>query len=272
ISIVKKFALKHNLNVAFTDITDISTFSDIDIDWSRKYFFPGTHAMLGEIASAENRRRIYNQPSVLFRGFGADELYMSYLIHHNADRTIKEEIEWVKFGIEQKIDRIFTKKGLELLQSRERMVQSPTYYSVYSPSSVEWAIFPIYWEYGQWSILPFNDLELLEIARRIPIKNGKPLKKQEIWAGRTDIFLPEQFKQKLPFDNHVLQIFEKRKEFLVKILSNSILGKEGLINSSEMRDAIATNKAKELYKGMLPVFINVIWLENYLQTNDLIKL
>ncbi|MBI5358540.1 hypothetical protein HZB69_02835 [Candidatus Amesbacteria bacterium] len=271
-SIVEKFAIKHNLKLSFLDISDLTTFSDIDTGWSKKYFFPGTHALLGEIITAENRRKIYSQPNLLFRGFGADELFMSYLIHHNVDKMIKDELEWAKFGIEQGIGKIFTNKGLEILKSRDRMFQTPVYFSIFSPSSVEWAIFSIYWEYGEWSVLPFNDLELLEIARRIPRKNGKPLKKQEIWAGRTDIFLPEQYKQKLPFDNHVLQIFEKRKGFLVKILSNSVLGKAGLINSSEMREAVATDKAKDLYKNMLPVFINVIWLENYLQANDIIKL
>ena len=113
--------------------------------------------------------------------------------------------------------------------------------------------------------MPFNDLELIDIARKIPKKNGIPLKKQEIWKGRTDIFLPEQFKQKLPFDNHVLQIFEKRRDILVKILSNSVLGKEGLIKAEEMKNMINLGRGGELYKGMLPIFINVVWLEIYLQ-------
>jgi len=267
-TIVKEFATKHNLKLNVWDESGVVTFDDIDIEWTQKHFFPGTHAALKEILTQKYKNQLLGSDFVTYHGYGGDELYMANLIGHDLDKIIAEELSWVKQGIQLGIDKIFTQQALGVLSDKKRFLETPIYFSPLATTALEWFVFPVYWEFNDWGVLPYNDLELNQLARGIPVDNdNKALKKQAIWAGKTDIFTQSQFRQKLPFDNHVSRIFDLRKDFLIKTLKNSVLGKLGIVNSEDMAQVISQGKGKEHFSGILPVFINVIRLEIFLQGN-----
>lgn len=267
--IVEKFAQKHNLNLSILDVTDLYPFANNeDLKWNKNYFFPATHFLPIGLKFYQYKRKVLGNNYITFNGHGGDELYMAYLLHFNLEKIISDEIDWVKEGIKVGSGKIFTNKALEILLNEKRFYRNKIYFLPIATTALQWFLFPIYWQYGDWEISPYNNLSLIKLAMKIPKVNGKRLRKHQLWEGRTDIYLPDQFVHiKKPFDNHLLQMFDKKSNFLVEILNNSILKKAGLIETEKMIKAIEGNKAKEYFKNLLPIFISTIRLEIFLQHN-----
>ncbi|MBI2008158.1 hypothetical protein HYS82_00700, partial [Candidatus Amesbacteria bacterium] len=263
--LVEEFAKRHGLNLNIWDETEVVTFSEIDVEWTKSHFFPGTHAALKELLVQKYKREVMGARYVTFHGYGGDELYMAFMIHHDIERIIRDELNWVEEGVKAGIGKIFTRDALDMLRERKRFEVGGLYFSPLATTALEWFLFPVYWEFEDWGLLPYNSLRLNQIARGIPKKDGIPLRKQQIWQGRTDIFVPGQFRQKLPYDDHVMQIFDKRIDFLATVLENSVLERLGLVNAKKMKEEILQGKGGEYFKNLLPVFINLIRAEIFLQ-------
>jgi len=267
--VVEKFAQKHNLDLSIFDITDLYPFvNKEDLEWNKTQFFPGTHFLPIALKFYQYKKEILGDNYVTFNGHGGDELYMAYLLHFDLEKIISDEISWVREGIKVGTGKIFTKKALGILLDEKRFYRNKIYFSPIATTALQWFLFPINWQNGDWEISPYNNLSLIKLAMKIPKINGERLKKHQLWQGRTDIYLPEQFTHiKKPFDNHIFQMFDKKKDFLVKVLENSILENYGLIKAKEMIEVIKDNKSREYFKNLLPIFISTIRLEIFLQAN-----
>jgi len=271
--LVEKFARKHNLDLSIIDVTDLHPFvNKEELEWNKNHFFPGTHFLPIGLKFYQYKREILGGNYATFNGHGGDELYMAYLLHFNLDKIIKDEIDWVKEGIRAGIGKIFTDKALEILLDEKRLRRNKIYFSPIAPTALQWFTFPLYWQYGNWEISPYNNLSLIKLAMKIPKIDRGRLKKHQLWQGRTDIFLPEQFKRiKKPFDHHLLQMFDKKPDFLIEVLSNSVLEEIGLIKASQMINAIKENKSRDYFKNLLPIFVSTIRLEFFLQSNGFVS-
>ncbi len=271
--IVEKFAKRHNLDLFILDVSNLYPFVDKEeLEWNKKHFFPATHFLPIAIKYYQFKKEVIGDSYVTFNGHGGDELYMAYSLNFDLEKIISEEINWVEEGIKIGTGKIFTDLSLKILLDEKRFRRHKIYFSPIATTALQWFLFPIYWQYDNWEISPYNNLSLIKLAMKIPRINEGRLRKHQLWQGRTDIFLPEQFKKiKKPFDNHLLQMFDKKSDFLIDVLNNSFLKKAGLIKADKMIKAIKENKAKEYFKNLLPIFISVIRLEIFLQTNKFEK-
>jgi len=265
--VVKRLAQKHDFDLTIFDATNLYPFvNKSDLEWNKNHFFPATHFLPIGLDFYKLKREKLGGNYVTFNGHGGDEIYMSNCLHFDLEKIVEDEINWVKEGVKIGIGKLFTKKALDILLDKNRFYRNKIYFSPVSTTALQWFLFPIYWQYGNWEISPFNNLSLIKFAMKMPKISGKRVKKHQLWQGRTDIFLPEQFEKiKKPFDNHLFQMFDKRREFLIKILKNSVLEKYGLIHTKGMIEAIEKNKSEKYFKNLLPIFISVIRLEIFFQ-------
>lgn len=264
------FAKLHNLKVKILQADDIYPFSDAhDLNWTKEYFFPSDHGQ--ELYYQHSQIIAEDNNQIRFTGDGGDEIYHS----SNGTELEKYPIQLDYFntvmGLKWDIDAFFSAYGLEQLLDRERFAKKKAFPSYSSPSAVSMGLlfFPILWELNLWNISPLTDPRLIQIARRIPLRNDEPMTREEIWATRPDIFAKSQFRYKGHFGKHVGQFLIKKPQIVIDILENSILGKMGIIKSEEIIENIKNgNIAKYLDKPLI-ILHNILRLEYFLQQNHI---
>ncbi len=268
--VVLEFANKHKLDVRFVEYDDLFPFStnkDLEfikikpsyIQKSQVYRFLSLLKKEGNLAR--------------FTGEGGDEAYWS------SDKTFEIKLRFPKrrrYFIFQSlrkygIDRILTEKGVEKLLDKERFRQEEVYPLIISNSVATLFIetFPFAWEAGVWSMTPFVDLRLLQIARGIPSEGiPKSKLKLKIWERRGDIFTQSQFKEKGGTEKHYHRFLIERKKLVCSILSNSVLGQNGWVRASEIFKNISSGKLGDYMDGeTMAYLINLLELEYFIQQN-----
>lgn len=269
--IVKKFAKKHQLDLETIDQTFFYPFStQEEIEWNKTYFFPGTHALSSEINFNRVKKEIIKSEFITLTGDGGDELYLSGFLTNDLEKIIEQEIKWVKEAVSFGLEKIFTPLAIKILLDPKRLSRNKIHFSLFAPTALHWPTFAISWQFGEWKISPFCNSSLIKLARKIPKKpDGTRFLKHEIWAGRTDIYLPEQFIfLKKPFDKHIFQMFDKKRKFLEEILNYSLLAKANLIQKEKILKVFQNNQEKNYFKGLLPILINILRLEVFFQANN----
>lgn len=270
--LVKKFAEKHELQVVLDDIGHITPFGDSsDLEWTKTRFFPGGHYQPCMLFY-ENEKVIDNgRPLASFTGYGGDEFFhsgdlLNYILNHQ-----KTEFEFTQFIARSGANKILTTKGLNLLVDTARFDNKKLYSNQYGSATVGFLSFPVLWEAGTWFINPYVDTEMVKLSQRMPRVGKRLMHKQELYKDRTEIFLPEQFRVKLPFDEQIKVFYSKSRQNIASILENSVLEKMGLVKARELREIVLSNKSREYIGKMHLMFINLLRLEIFLQANKVIK-
>lgn len=269
---VEEFADKHGLKVHFISHDHLFPFStNEDLGWMKRE--PMSQSGLAEayydlcIKSKEGNQ-------ICFEGHGGDEIYrmdektLELNLHFPVQVEYFERLELANFGI----DKVLTKRGLDTLFARRRFQDKNPHYLAVSDSAVTIYLndyFPLFWETKLWPITPFIDPRLTQIARGIPKPKGRHLSKQEIWKGRYDIFVPNQFVKKRGPDEQFKRYLTEKANFLISILENSVLGARGLAKSSEIIDNLRQGNIEKYYKDdAMSYIVNLVGLEYFIQENN----
>lgn len=266
--IVTEFAQKHDLIVKFIDKNHLYPFSsNVDLNWIARgptqaykeefYYF------LSNIAHDGNKIR--------FTGDGGDEIYWSYRLDSIASFPIQQEYFHAVRKLKSGIDQVLTKDGIEILLDRQRFQKKKPYPLIVSPSvaSSNLENFPICWETEVWPITPFADPRLVQLARRAPSQYLKISPKQEIWKYRKDIFLESQFKPKGGPYKQAQLFLEKKPNFVISVLQNSLLAQKGWVKASKIVEDVQEGNIQKYFEGdVLSFLINVLQLEYFLQQNN----
>lgn len=266
--IVKEFAEKHNLIVKFVDKNHLYPFSsNVDLGWIARgptqTYKEELYYFLSNIAHDGNKIR--------FTGDGGDEIYWSYRLDSIASFPIQQEYFHAVRKLKSGIDQVLTKDGIEILLDRRRFQEKKPYPLIVSPSvaSSNLENFPICWETEVWPITPFADPRLVQLARRAPPQYLKISSKQEIWKYRKDIFLASQFRLKGGPYEQIQSFIERKPEFVVSTLKDSLLAQKDWLRASEITKDIQTGNIKKYFEGdTISFLINALELEYFLQQNN----
>lgn len=274
IFIMSEFAKKHKIDLTIIrqdDVTPFSTKAGLKhlaknmYDWGGDDIINFQHqlAKLGVKAK--------------FTGDGGDEFYQSEEI----DKVGKFLLQQLYFDVVDKIknglDIVLTPSAIEYLMDKERLENRPLYPQIisYSEIRLKRICFGSYWESDIWSIDPFADPRLIKLARSMPIKNGNVISKQELWSGDNKIFIPGQLQAPKGGAEDQSRLYLTRyKEFVLDLLSKSVLGRLGLININQiLSDVDKGNLSKYAENWAASQYLmTVVQLEYYLQMNPEIKI
>lgn len=268
VNVMMKFAKKHDLNVKIIRQDHIFPFST-KADLERTAHNP--IALGGEDVVHFQKQLAKDGVAIKFTGDGGDEVYQS----HDLDLMGKFPIQEIYFNTVRKVkfgaDKILTQKGLDFLLNRDRFAKKKYFPQILAPSLVRFnrLAFQAYWDVGMWPVQPFADPRLVQLARRMPRKNSKVPDKQVLWKHRTDIFTPSQFKPKGGAEYQANLFLDKKRDFIIKVLSNSVLAEKGLIKASEIiKDARKGNMDKYRVWGAHVYLVSILRLEYFLQHNN----
>lgn len=205
-----------------------------------------------------------------FSGDGADEVYQSFDLDILGRYPIQEiyfnSVRKLKFGA----NKVLTEKGTNLLLGNKRFESKEVYPQIISPSLIRFnkLAFESHWETGTWPLQPFADQRLIQFARRIPRNGNKTMDKQDIWRHRSDIFLPSQFREKGGAEEQANLFLYRKRDLIIDLLENSILGNLGLVRSKEiLADAKSGNMDKYKIWGAHVFLVSLLRLEYFLRHN-----
>lgn len=267
--VMKEFAKKHNLNVIAFNAEDTFPFCDsFGLNWTKSHFFPADHGL--ELYYQLSKLVSNSGFLVRFTGNGGDELYQSPEGTELEKYPIQLDYFYTIAGLDWDIDCFFSEKGLAKLVDRSRFVKKKAFSSYTSPTTVsaETLFFPIMWDLNLWNVSPLSDPKMIQIARKLPFKNGKPLTREELWKERPDIFIEGQFKYKGHYGKHIGQFLTRKKDFVIDVLRNSQLGKIGVIKAEEMVKNIEDNNIEKYLDKPLLILHNILRLEYFIQQNN----
>lgn len=270
--IVLEFARKHNLKVKFVNYESFFPFSSsLDLDLVKRQPSYVQKSQVSEYLNILSR----DGNQIHFTGEGGDETYWS----NNKALTLglKFPIQKLYFDLQAirdlGIERILTEKGIEFLFDRDRFKKKRVYPLPFSDSVITLfqINFPFIWESGVWMISPFVDLRLLQVARGIPDTGiGKAYLKQQIWNKRTDIFTSSQFREKGGTEMQYSRFLVEKKEFVIKVLKNSVLGEKGWVRVNDILKAVR-EEDKSLYLGDTLIYLeNLLEVEYFIQQNGVL--
>lgn len=267
-SVVKEFATKHGLNLKFINEGYYYPFAtENDRLWTSK--FPHV-SPLGLIYDY-HQKVAKDGNCVIFTGDGGDEIcktFSPYDILFSIQMVYFQTVRRLKLHL----DRVVTKKAIDLILDRGRFQQRKVYFSTLSQSVtlVNSILNSFCWDTGVWLISPFSDPRLFQFARGIPHQGLKAPKKQEIWQYRKDIFLEGQFRPKGGSTNQNKLLLIKNPAFAISILERSILAQIGLIDSPEIIQNIKAGVIQQYFEGDAMSFLrNVLKLDYFLQNNNI---
>lgn len=269
--IVRKFAQKHNLEVEFIPVDNFFPFSDFDLAWISRNFYPGSFGV--EWVWTENQAAKKKGAKAIFQGYGGDEMYASFSME-----------TWVRFPAQYAyflsavnavkhwhIERLLTKQGIKMFLDRNRFSQKKFYPILIPPTSALGLLdyFSLWWETEVWPITPFLDWRLLQFARRIPHQDKKVPDKRRVWEHRKDIFVSSQFRPKGEGPEILFRRFiTERRDFVISVLENSLLAKKGWVRAQEIvRDLLKGNDKQYLDGVASSYFHQLVRLEYFLQKN-----
>lgn len=270
--IVSNYAKKHNLNIKYVPYDQIFPFStEVDLEWIKQ--------VPNQIIKAEvycHLLLMHEDDNVIyFTGDGGDEIYhmdentQNLYLRFPVQMEYFERLSLRPFGI----DKLLTKKGLEILFDKKRFQEKrafPLYVST-SAATTHTDSFPLSWETEMWPMTPFVDPRLVQIARGIPKINGKKPSKLDVWRERGDIFPSGHFipKARGGPDDQIKRYLTERSDFVVSVLENSLLGEKGWIKSSEIVDNVQKGKVDNYYESnTMSCLAKLIELEYFLQLNN----
>ena len=271
IGLVEKFAQRHGINVNYSDVTDLVYFSsDEELRWNKEHLFPGTHSLSLHLKAEGERRNLFGDYQVAFSGDGGDEFYHSYRIVSGGDEEKQQFFNFAKLNIESGAGNLLSDGMVQLLQDDKNWRKKRIYSNALGSAAGHQIYHLFHWNSTNWVSSPFDDLDLIKLAPRIPLDDsGEPLHKHEIFKNRTDIFLPEQFRVKLPYHEQAVRYLDLSLPMIEKILEDSVFGKLGWINVDRIRQAIGQRKLKEYVGDVYLMFGNILRLEVFLQGNGL---
>lgn len=267
--IVKKFAKKHGLKVNFID---------------ENYYYP--------LATRKDKNLIRNYPSqsplglmnnyhnvvdnagfqFLFKGEGGDELYRAFLLDDFIPYRYQQAYFQTVRQVKLKIDKVLSDKGLSILLDRKRFQKKEIFPTIlaYSNLFANQIIARICWPIDLWFFTPYSDLKLINFARGIPRREGKPFSKQEVWKNHDEIFIPEQFIPKGGPEEKDKLLLKKDASFVLNLLKNSVLAEKKWIKRNEIVDNIRAGNFEEYYQGDALIYlVNLLKLEYFLQENQI---
>ena len=270
--IVQEFANKHNLKVDFFNVDDLFPFSSFDLDWVGKNFYPASHAT--ELSFNLCKNLLNNRINVLFQGVGGDEIYASSNLELET-RFLPQTIFFKAFVghlRDNKLELVFTPKGLEYFLNHERFRQKNYFPIIHSPSALylETQYFSVLWENDVWPISPFIDQRLSQLCRGIPRRDSKLPTKFGIWKDHDEIFTKSQFRPNSHMSNLFNRCLKERKDVVLTILGNSKLEETGMLYISELRYNFE-NGNEDMYladNGVSAIIQNLVHLEYFLQNNN----
>lgn len=264
--LVSKFARKHDLTVKFLRGDHVFPFSTPDYKTWLK-FGPS------QMSKSELYRYLLelrnDGNAVYFTGEGGDEVLWSNqtAVEMNLKFSLQQEYFYSMWKLKYYIDRILSKKGLEIFLDRKRFGKKKVYPTLLSPSAINsnQGDFAVCWEAGVWPITPFIDPYLVGVAMSM----RQIFAKQEIFKNRLDIFIPEQFREKQGPENQIKRYLTERPKNVTSILKNSRLGEKGWIKAEEIVQDIKNGKVNKYFEGdSMSFLLNVLELEYFLQVND----
>lgn len=267
--IIRDFAKKHKLNVCYVDISDYYPFAKKnDLRWNTKYPSDAMYeAYLHFLKRESDGKNV-----VSFSGDGGDEIYHSYKIEEVLPYSIQNEYFLTIERLQKyNLGLFLTKKGIRDLLSKDRFGEK-NFYPVLLPTSIvttSQLLFPLHWEAGVWSLMPFADPRLVQLARRIPKINGKFITRQELWKRDDEIFVRSQFRPKIGPDKFIKLFLEKKLDFVAATLKKSVLQETGLVQTKKILEDVDKRNI-EKYSGDALVYLhNLLRLEYFLQENNI---
>lgn len=271
-AIVSEFAQKHNLTVKFVPHDEFYPFSsERDLEWIRRepsYIQKSQVYRLFDLMSK-------NGAVARFTGEGGDEAYWSSEEALNLRLRFPAQKQYFDYQSLRRygIDKILTEEAVEMLLDKKRFRRKKFYPLFISHSVVNLSIitFPFSWETEIWPMTPFADTRLIQVARGIPDKGiDKSSLKQKIWQGREDIFTKSQFRPKGGTEEHYSRFLTEKADFIISTLRDSLLGKAGLIRSSEIIKNVSRGQISPYLEGDTAVYlVNLLELEYFIQQNSI---
>lgn len=268
VDIMMEFAKKHRLSaktIAQDHIFPFSTKEDLE----RTKRDP--LALGGEDVFHFQRELAKDNIKIKFTGDGGDEVYRA----HDLDVMGKFPIQETYFNTVRKLkfgaDKVLTRKGIDFLLDRNRFARKRVFPQILSPSLVRFnkLSFVAYWENGIWPMQPFADPRLVQLCRGIPLKDSQVVEKQDIWRHRTDIFTPSQFTEKGGAELQANLFLDRKRGFIIKVLSKSVLAKNGFVRASEIIGDVLKGKVDKYRIWGAHVFlVSILRLEYFLQQNN----
>lgn len=264
VSLTTDFANKHNLLLKIFLADDYFPFSQQhELDWIMDHFYPADHGEeLGFQLCSKIKSAGFN---VEFTGDGGDEVYRFEKFEESERFAIQRAYFILKQTLEGGLEDLVTDLGREKVLSKKRFENKKYYPSVLpkSPVMISNLYFPIYWELGIWTVNPFNDLRMARFGSLIP----KGMTKYDLWKDELEIFLPEQFKPKAHFEEHIGLYLDKKKDLVINILQNSVLNKTGLFKIGEIIDNISKRNTAPYKIRPFAGLDNLLRLDYFLQKN-----
>lgn len=269
--IVLELAKKHNFKVKFIKYDDLYPFStEDDLDFIKD---GPSHVQKSQV-DRYFRSIGKDGMNVRFTGEGGDEAYGSTKGYLELKFKFPVQNKYFtyqrirKYGIED----VLTSKSIDILLDKERLKHKIIYTPLIANSviNLEVIMFPFFWEAEVWPIIPFADTRVIEVASMAPKRKPKEWFKQKLWKDRKEIFVDSQFKEKIGTESHYGRFLTERKDFIVKVLENSLLGQAGYARVGEIiKDLKNGNEKKYLEGDKLRYITNLLEVEYFAQEKKL---
>lgn len=268
VNVMMEFAQKHHLSVktiAQDHIFPFSTKKDLERAVKDPLNLGGNDVFHFQQELAKDNIKIK------FTGDGGDEVYRA----HDLDVMGKFPIQEIYFNTVRKLkfgaDKILTRKGIDFLLDRSRFARKKVFPQILSPSLIRFnkLSFAAYWENEIWPMQSFADPRLVQLCRGIPLEDSKVVEKQDLWRHRTDIFTPSQFIEKGGAELQANLYLDRKKDFIIEVLSKSVLAEKGFVRASEIIDDVAKGKVDKYRVWGAHVFlVSILRLEYFIQQNN----
>lgn len=270
-NIVRDWSQKFDIHVNYFDSSDILLYSDDEANkWLASHFFPASHGLELSLEIEKEKKRLFPNGVISFTGNGGDEFLHSADIKQYLINSNKENKKLIFDFSSGSAENIFSQKGLKILRDNDRIDNSYYFPNTFSNATSQQLFFPVHWLTNSWVFSPYDSFEMLKLSQRLPKdKDGHTLHKQDIYRNHTDAFIPSQYRVKLPYHEQVYRFLDEEKETLIVLMKNSILGKNNLIQSEKLLDALQNGSIKELIGENYLSFNNACRLEIFLQSNNI---
>ncbi|MCX7928422.1 MAG: asparagine synthase-related protein [Patescibacteria group bacterium] len=267
-AIVLDFAKKHGLKVKFFEYDEIFPFSTKeDLNFILQ---EGPSYIQKSQVDAFFKFIKKDGINVRFNGEGGDEAYWS--TRKSLRLKVKFPIHTSYFRYQsmaqEGVGGMLTDKALGILLDRGRFRKKVPYASVIPQSATYLSVimFPFVWEANVWPISPFVDTRVIEVTSMVPFDTIKDVSKRDLLKRRRDIFVDSQFKEKVGTEEHYGRFLTDKKDFILNLLENSLLGEKGYIFRDRIiNDLKEDREGRYLEDNNLRYITNLLELEYFLQ-------
>ncbi|MCX7928714.1 MAG: asparagine synthase C-terminal domain-containing protein [Patescibacteria group bacterium] len=269
LEIIQKFVSKHSLKLRTVELVP-------DAGYAKDYFelweddsllqlhadyFGGYIRFLEKYA-----------PNLLFTGQHGDELYsikgFFWAGKYCRQMSYFDNVRWLK---KDKHKLLWSKKGVELLLSRDRFNSRGDYPCFYSDIHLGESILTdqIYRNFGRRLISPYLDLRVLSLGMRLKEETSWD-SKQAYFRCLDHIFIPEMFIPKKGGTDFALGFPRHQKRLISWVMQNSVLAFYGLIDVGEIMKMMEEDRSP-LYQDpfVALVFEYLVRADWYLIKNNI---